>query len=112
MDEATATAQLELMLTGGPDLAPSAVPALRDRYSWTEDKDGDGVEETYYDLNASASDGWLMKAGIASSRVSVDADGARVSGHQEYQHCTSQAQYYRSLVPLQSGRIRRTDVKH
>ena len=57
----------------------------------------DGWEPTW-DLNAAASEGWLLKAGKAAELVSFDTDGSRMDASDVHQHCREMAAYYANRV--------------
>ena len=56
-----------------------------------------------YDLNLSASNGWLIKAARAAAMVEVDPPGSGIMTSKVFENCRAMARIYRAKVRLAVG---------
>lgn len=102
------------MLDGIPNLDAGVITDLLNDYSYTvqvEDPDtGETVDETRYDLNRSASEGWLLKASRVSGYYRLNVDGQQLDRQQVYQHCLEQAVLFAAKARIRPQTVSRTDV--
>jgi len=73
-----------------PALSEDEIDALLAAFSKTDANDVAPGEDDWvetYNLRAAAAEGWRWKAAKASSSVSTDLDGDRLSSNQLFEHC-------------------------
>lgn len=89
-----------------PALTDGEIDALLAQYAMT---DVDGLEPDdvlwtpTYNMRAAAKEGWTWKMGRASSLISTDLDGDRMSANQVFEHCAAMVKKYGGTPTVNIG---------
>jgi len=89
-----------------PTLSDTEIDALLTQFSRVDETGLEPSDPSWtatYDLRAAAKEGWTWKMGRASSLVSTDLDGDRMSSNQVFDHCKEMVRKYGGTPTMNVG---------